>query len=30
MEPISIYLAKLIGLAWLIIGIALVTRPQSF
>jgi len=30
MDPLSIFLGKLIGLAWLIVGIALVTRPQSF
>jgi hypothetical protein len=30
MDPLSFYLAKLIGLTLLILGIALVTRTQSF
>ncbi len=29
-DPLSIYLAKLIGLAFMIIGIALFSKPQDF
>ena len=30
MSALSIYLAKLIGLAWVVVGIALIAKPQDF